>query len=283
MTKPDPSLKSLLQKLQSQLTPLSDSPYLDALVLASHVTLLTKSQLLADPKLTLTRDQNNQLEMALNKIRSGIPLPYVLGQWEFYQLPININQDVLIPRPETEGMVERALAWLDNNTDKVNCLELGTGSGCIAVALAKNHSKLIITASDISQKALNIARENSRLLAVDNQIEFIQTNLLEGIQKKYDLLVANLPYIPTEKLKTLKVYQSEPLIALDGGPDGLSFIRNVLQEVSNVLLPGALILMELDEDCGQQVLNLSRTILPDAMASLDQDLSGQDRYLVIQT
>ncbi|MFV1948586.1 MAG: class I SAM-dependent methyltransferase, partial [Anaerolineales bacterium] len=136
MTTPDPPSMSLLHKIQSRLIPLSETPYLDALVLISHVSNLTKSQLIANPKTLLTAKQNDQLELALEQLSSGTPLPYVLGQWEFYQLLFNINPEVLIPRPETEGLVDRALSWLDQNPTKNNCLELGTGSGCIAVALA---------------------------------------------------------------------------------------------------------------------------------------------------
>ena len=283
MTTPEPPSMSLLQKIQSQLIPVSDSPYLDALVLISHVSSLTKSQLIANPKIILTADQSDQLELALEKLRSGIPLPYVLGQWEFYQLAINIDPDVLIPRPETEGLVERALVWLEENPTKNNCLELGTGSGCIAVALAKHHSKIMITASDISAKALDTARENSLLHSVDKQIDFIQTNLLDGIQDKYDLLIANLPYIPSQKLKTLKVFQTEPHLALDGGPDGLSYIKKTLEGAPEILNPGALILLELDEDCGRQGLELARKVFPQAESRLEQDLSGLDRYLIIQT
>lgn len=283
MTTPDPTSMSLLQKIQSHLIPLSDSPYLDALVLISHISSLTKSQLIANPKTILTAEQSDQLELALEKLSSGTPLPYVLGQWEFYQLPFNINPEVLIPRPETEGLVDRALAWLDENPTKNNCLELGTGSGCIAVVLAKNNSNLKVTACDISPEALDTARGNSRLHSVDNQINFIRSDLLDGIQGKYDLLIANLPYIPSQKLKTLKVFQTEPQLALDGGPDGLSLIKKTLHGAPEILNPGALILLELDEDCGQQALDLASKAFPQAESRLEGDLSELDRYLIIQT
>ncbi len=283
MTTPDPPSMSLFHKIQSRLIPLSETPYLDALVLITHVSNLTKSQLISNPNIFLTTEQNDQLELALEQLSSGTPLPYVLGQWEFYQLLFNINPDVLIPRPETEGLVDRALSWLDQNPTKNNCLELGTGSGCITVALAKHQPKLKITAGDISSKALNTARENSRLHSVDKQIHFIQTDLLDGIQENFDLLIANLPYIPSQKLKKLKVFQTEPQLALDGGQDGLSLIKKTLQSAPEILKPGALILLELDEDCGPQALELARKAFPQAENCLEQDLSGLDRYLIIQT
>jgi len=283
LTTPDQPSMSLLQKIQSQLIPISDSPYLDALVLISHVSGLTKSQIITNPKTILTTDQSDQLELALEQLSSGTALPYVLGEWEFYQLPFKINPDVLIPRPETECLVDRALIWLDKNPTKNNCLELGTGSGCIAVALAKNNSKLKVTACDISPEALDTARENSRVHSVDKQIHFIQTDLLDGIQDKYDLLIANLPYIPSQKLRTLKVFQTEPQLALDGGPDGLSLIKKTLQGAQVILNPEAIILLELDEDCGPKALELATKAFPQAESRLEQDLSGLDRYLIIQT
>jgi len=283
LTTPDQPSISLLQKIQSQLSKLSDSPYLDALVLISHISNLTKSQLIANPKTILTAEQSVQLELALEKLRSGTPLPYVLGQWEFYQLPFNINPEVLIPRPETEGLVDRALEWLAKNPTRNNCLELGTGSGCIAVVLAKNNSNLKVTACDISPEALDTARQNSRLHSVDYQINFILSDLLDSIQGKYDLLIANLPYIPSQKLITLKVFHTEPHIALDGGPDGLSLIKKTLEGAPEILNPEALILLELGEDCGPQALCLANKAFPQAENRLEGDLSGLDRYLIIQT
>lgn len=274
---------SRLKELQSQFATFSDSPYLDSLVLLQHITGKTKAQLLAHPTPALNIDQENHISEAIQKLRDGIPLPYVLGRWEFYQLSFNINQDVLIPRPETEGLVDRALAWLSDNPTRINCLELGTGSGCIAVALAKNIPDLKITASDISGKALDIARGNSLLHSVDKKIRFIQSDLLDGIQGNFDLLICNLPYIPTQKLRTLVVYQTEPNLALDGGPDGLSLIKKTLEDAPDILNPGALILLELDEDCGPQTLDLAGKVFPDAEIHLEQDLAGLDRYLIIQT
>ena len=148
---------TLRERLQSEISPHSESPYLDSLVLLSHISGLNKSQILADPDFDLDPDQTKHLQQALEKISSGMPLPHVLGKWEFFKLPFTITPEVLIPRPETEGLVELALDWLKNHPGRRRCLDIGTGSGCIAITLAKHIPDLMITATDISPGALQVA------------------------------------------------------------------------------------------------------------------------------
>jgi release factor glutamine methyltransferase len=268
--------------LQEELTPLSESPYLDSVVLLSHITGLTKSRLLANPDPNLTGQQGDKLKQALAQLKNGTPLPYVVGEWEFYQYPFIITPDVLIPRPETEGLVELALAWLKEHPEHRTCLDIGTGCGCIAVSLAKNLPDLNIIATDISPSALQIARENALRHKVEDQIIFRERDLLTGMDGKVDLLVANLPYIPTEKLKSLPVYSREPVVALDGGADGLLHIKKVLKNARQHMQPGGAIFLELDEDSGAAALALAREVWPGKTLKLNQDLAGQDRYLSIQ-
>ncbi len=283
LTPTDQLTMARFNKIQSLVSLTGDTPYHDALVLLAHITGKSKAHILAHPEIELTIEQEHQVSDGIQKLRDGFPLPYVLGRWEFYQLPLIVNQNVLIPRPETEGLVDRALAWLHENPGRNNCLDLGTGSGCIAVAIAINNPGYQITASDISERALDTARRNSQLHAAEKRIRFIQSNLLDDIDGKFDLLVSNLPYIPTQKLKTLAVSQFEPNLALDGGPDGLSLIKKTLKDAPGILNPGALILLELDEDCGPQAVELARKAFPAADFRLEQDLAGLDRYLIIQT
>ena len=274
---------STLHKIREQIEPYSESPYLDALVLLTHITSKSKSNVLTHPTPELTGEQSEQLEISLHKIKDGISLPYVLGTWEFYKLNFKITPDVLIPRPESEWLVEKGLSWLNEHPQQRTCLDLGTGSGCLAVALAKNKHDLKVFATDMSYQALLIARENANHHDIQEQIDFAAVDLLNGIKTKVDLLVANLPYIPTNKLKNLAVYQSEPRLALDGGQDGLSYIKEVLIHAPSILNPDGLILLELDESSGEQVLELTRMPFPDAEVLLIQDLSNQDRYIQIQT
>jgi len=273
---------TFLKGLQEELQKHSESPYLDSVVLLAHITGLTKSQLLANPDPSLSPAQKKQIERALIRIKAGTPLPYVIGEWEFFQLKFKITEDVLIPRPETEGLVELALAWLDSHPGRNSCLEIGTGCGCIAISMAAKIPDLKIIATDISNSALQVARENARAHQVDDQIVFEERDLLTGMERKVDLLVANLPYIPTKKLRSLPVYDHEPYLALDGGADGLYYVKKVLKSARNHMHPGGAIFLELDEDSGASALALAREVWPGMTLKLSQDLSGQDRYLSIQ-
>jgi len=276
------SSKPMLKKIQDQLKSHSESPYLDSLVLLGHISGKSKSELIAHPSPKLSASQNQSLSTAITELQNGVPLPYVLGEWEFFKLSFTITPDVLIPRPETEGLVELALEWLRENPGKRSCLEIGTGSGCIAVSLAKSIPDLHLIATDISLPALQVAKENANRQEVLSQIHFLERDLYSGITMPFDLLVANLPYIPSDKLRSLDVYRSEPTLALDGGQDGLHYIKEVLKEAGQHLNPGGAIFLELDEDCGALALALAQEFWPGNTTHLIQDLSGQDRYLCIQ-
>ena len=273
---------SLLERIRIAIEDQSDSPYSDALVLLSHISGRPKTEILAHPELVLRKDQESQLESSLEKLRGGTPLPYVLGAWEFFGLMFKITPEVLIPRPESEWLVETGMNWLRDNPARRICLDLGTGSGCLGVAAAKSIPDLKVIAMDKSYSALLIARENARRHQVQDRIDFIAADLLKGVSIQVDLAIANLPYIPSEKLKGLPVYQTEPLNALDGGPDGLSYIRKFLDDLPDLVTPGGLVLLELDEEVGEEALDLAGESNPKADIQLIQDLAGQNRYLRIQ-
>ncbi len=272
----------MLKQIQEQLKSYSESPYLDSLVLLGHISGKSKTALIAHPSPELSAAQKQSITSAIKQLQNGIPLPYVLGEWEFFNLCFNVTSDVLIPRPETEGLIELALDWLRANPGKRSCLEIGTGSGCIAVSLAKSIPDLQIIATDISLPALQVAKENASKHEVLPQIQFLERDLFTGITRPIDLLVANLPYIPSGKLKSLAVFQSEPTLALDGGQDGLRYIKEVLKKAGHHINPGGAIFLELDEDCGASALTLAKEVWPGITIQLTQDLAGQDRYLTIQ-
>jgi release factor glutamine methyltransferase len=280
---------ALLSSITTCLASLSDTPALDASVLLAHITSKPRTWILAHPELTLTPEQQIQLDDALQQLERGKPFPYVLGHWEFFGLEFDLTPDVLIPRPETELLVEKAIAWLKNHPDKNNIADVGTGSGAIAVSLAKNLPNAHILATDISAKALDVATRNAEKHGVNKQINFVECDLLPHPQPLsqwemgVNLLCANLPYIPTTTLQTLSVFQHEPTLALDGGSTGFEVIERLLRIASTHLAPRALLLFEIEATLGEQALKLGKQYFPSASLTLHQDLTGRDRLLQIQT
>jgi len=276
---------SLLLDITNRLSPISDSPALDASVLIGHVVSKSRTWVLAHPEFVLTAEQSEQLEGLLTRLESGEAFPYILGHWEFYGLDLEVTQDVLIPRPETELIVEKAINWLIGNPEQRRIADIGTGSGAIAISLAKKISNAEILATDISSDALQVAMRNAEKHNVGRNITFAKCDLLpvqSNSYSKIDLMCANLPYIPTKSLKQLPVYKREPTIALDGGEDGLELYRRLLYMVPAWLAPKGAILMEIDSTCGASALDLVRSVLPEALVRLHQDLAGLDRLLEIQ-
>ena len=211
----------------------------------------------------------------------------MLGEWEFYGLTFELTPDVLIPRPETELLVEQALEWLADRPAPLLAADVGTGSGCIAISLAVHAPRLRLLASDLSWRALQVARGNLARHRVEGQISLLQCDLLPPLSVPLDLLVANLPYIPSAVLPGLSVSLSEPPLALDGGLDGLDVIRRLLLSAAPgqrpCLAPGGLLLLEIEASQGQAALSLARQSFPGAEIRLLPDLAGHDRALYVQT
>lgn len=264
----------------------SDTPSLDAQVLLTHVLGQSRTWLLAHPEAKLTQDQNSKFNQAISRIQANVPLPYVIGHWEFYGLEFALSPAVLIPRPETELLVEQAISWLALNPNRRKAADIGTGSGCIAVTLAQQISDLDVIATDISEDALQIAEQNAQHHQVDQRIRFLQSDLLPTLDiwgAKSDLICANLPYIPTAILHSLKVFGREPVLALDGGADGLNTIRRLLSKIPQYLQPGGLLLLEIDSSQGIPALTLVQKAFPDARVQLLPDLAGHDRLIRVES
>jgi release factor glutamine methyltransferase len=275
----------LVTNLQSLFSNLSETPTLDTQVLLAHITGKNRAWLLAHPEAVLPHTQQTELEIAVTRLQAGEPLPYVLGNWDFYGLNFNINAHTLIPRPETELLVEQGLQWLQSHPAQRHIADIGTGSGCIAIALAVNIPDLRVIATDVSAEALEIAQTNAKKHAVDNQIDFLQTDLLSLPASCLPLHVicANLPYIPTETLAGLEVFKREPTLALDGGPDGLSLIRRLLPQAVHHLASGGLLLLEIEHTQSQAALNLAQEFFSAAQIDLLPDLADHDRVIRIET
>ena len=261
-----------------------DTAGFDAQILLKHITGHNRAWLLSHPEAILTDQQEKDLEDAILKLRSGLPLPYLLGNWEFFGLEFQITPDVLIPRPETELLVETALTQV-RSQPRLNyqILDIGTGSGIIPISLATLIPNAFFVATDISPAAIKLARLNAERHGVNNRIDFEETDLLpdDFETKNFDIICANLPYIPTSTLTTLEVYGKEPTLALDGGEDGLELIRKLINRLSRSNLTECLILLEIEQRQGTAVTALAQEAFPQANCRVLRDLAGFNRLLVI--
>ena len=274
-------MPSLLSDITTRLSSTSDTPALDASVLIAHITNRSRTWVVAHPDLTLTSAQQELLNDSLSRLERGESFPYILGHWEFFGLDFDITPDVLIPRPETELLVEKAITWLKEHPARRNIADVGTGSGAIAISLAANIPNANLLATDISPKALQIAIQNAEKHGVLSKINFMECDLLPK-RSSIDLLCANLPYIPTNTLHTLPVYGREPTLALDGGSDGFALIRRVMKKAKSHLASNSLMLFEIEETLGKNAIALAHENFPSAAIKLHKDLTGRDRILEIQ-
>jgi release factor glutamine methyltransferase len=189
---------------------------------------------------------------------------------------------VLIPRPETELLVETALRWLRLHPAADSAVDVGTGSGCIAVSLAVNTSTLHIVATDISAEALAVAQRNAQIHHVEDRITFQEADLISAELRRFDLICANLPYLPTSRLAKVNSLPYEPALALDGGPDGLALIKRCLAYApAHICTPGML-LFEIEASTGNAAIALARKAFPQAKVTLIPDLAGKERLLIIE-
>jgi release factor glutamine methyltransferase len=260
----------------------SDTPTLDAQTLLAHRLGKSRTWLLAHPEKNLSDSDLSSFQQELNDLGKGIPLPYVLGSWEFYGLSFTVTPDTLIPRPETELLVEKALGTIKLQQEPCLSIDIGTGCGCIAIALAKNNPSVTILATDISYPALKIARKNVIQHEVVDQVKLLQADLIPPISGHFDLICANLPYIPTQTLQNLDISGREPDLALDGGPKGLDFISKLFEEAKAYIAPGGILLIEIESSQGEKIQNLVLQAFPQADIELLPDLSGRDRLITIR-
>ena len=281
-------VSSQLSEITHQLTSISDTPALDASVLLAHILHKRRTWVMAHPELTLTPEQQKLLDDSLRRLERGESFPYVLGHWEFFGMDFEVTPDVLIPRPETELLVERAIASLKGSQAWKSVADVGTGSGVIAISIAVHVHKAHVLATDISPRALEVARRNAGKFDVLHKVDFVQCDLLPERntpllrELRFDLICANLPYIPTETLHNLPVFGREPTLALDGGEDGLELISRLLRMAPDWLAPDGMILLEIESTRGSQASDLARDLFPEAAIHLHQDLAGRDRLLEIR-
>jgi release factor glutamine methyltransferase len=270
-----------LDHLRQEIAPLSDSANLDAQVLLAHVLEQSRAWVLAHQEVQLSLEQESALLTALEQLKNGVALPYILGVWQFYGLEFIVSPDTLIPRPETELLVETALDWLATHPERRWCVDVGTGSGCIAVTLAKHVPGLQVLASDHSLSALRVAQENAIRHQVVGRVKFVQSDLLAAFGEGFDLICANLPYIPSRDLHSLDVARREPLNALDGGYDGLELIRILLEAAPAVIAPDGILLLEIGADQAEAARTIARRNFPECELRVLKDLAGRERVLQV--
>lgn len=278
------ALGAWIEQARARLKDRSDQPGLEASLLAAFQLGQTRSWVYAHPQQLLAAEQAQALNCLLEQLADGTPLPYLTHTQEFYGLKFTVSPAVLIPRPETELLVEQALTWLAQRTrgPAPSAADVGCGSGCIAVTLAKRTPDLRVLACDLSLAALRIAAQNAAQHAVSSRIQWMQSDLLSAAAGPFDLVCANLPYIPTQTLAGLEVARHEPTLALDGGADGLDAIRRLLADAPRWLTPGGLFLLEIETRQGPAAAALAQQAFPDAHTQVLQDLAGHDRLIRIE-
>lgn len=222
-------------------------------------------------------------------IKSDIPEAYVTGKAFFCDLEFIVNENVLIPRIETENLVDIVVNYikenkLASNTD-LKILDIGTGSGCIAITLANKLPNIYVDAIDISPKALSVAKENAVKNRVGDRVKFIENNLLENITQHYDIIVSNLPYIPTKRIPILEnsVKNFEPTLALDGGEDGFELYRKLFKQIVENNINPKFIAIEFDDEHNELAKKEAKKYFSNHDIKVEKDLFKYDRFLTIQT
>lgn len=260
----------------------SDTPWLDGQLIASHVLGMSRAAMLARLEQPLTDPQKTRLNDLVNDYISGTALPYILGEWDFYGRRFIVTADVLIPRPETELLVEHALGYLDDHPGRCRVGDVGTGSGCIGLTIALERPGIELFGLDISYRALIVARENARRFDLLLRTRLVQSDLLSSVQVQFDLICANLPYIPSERLEQLDVARREPWLALDGGVKGLDIILRLMQQSQRKLKPGGFLLLEIDETQVDAIEQVAEN-LHYSEIMIFHDLQAKPRLVVLKS
>lgn len=258
-----------------------ESPKQKARLLMQAILNQTRQYLMVYDEKNLTKEQQEKYFKAIDKLIKGIPLQHITHQQEFMKMNFYVNEKVLVPRPDTEILVEEVIEIAKKiNAKKI--LDLCTGSGAIAISLAKYIENSQITAIDISKEALNIAERNAKSNGVDKQIAFLPSDLFDEIPKeKYDMIVSNPPYIKRKLIRTLdKEVQKEPYIALDGGYDGLDFYRKIISQAYEFLKYKGYLCLEIGYDQKMDVMELIEREEKYVNTYGKKDLYGNDRIVI---
>ena len=264
-----------------------DEPGFEAEYLLRHALDCTRESLLLDLDTDVSPSAQCHFDSLVNRRAAGEPSAYITGHKEFYGLDFKVDPRALIPRPETELLIESVFGFasLRSTGGKgLTIVDVGTGCGAIAIAIATHLPGASIIATDISPDALALARENTTRHSVEDRVTLLHGDLLSLLPQPVDILVSNLPYIPSTELPYLarEITNHEPRLALDGGPDGMAVIRRIIQQAKdNLSLDGATFI-EIGWDQGQRVMAHAQNLWPNSQASITPDLAGLDRVLTIR-
>ena len=258
-----------------------EQPVLKARILMQFTLNKPREYLVIYDKNELTKNQEAMYLQNIERLIAGIPVQHITQTQEFMKMNFFVNEDVLIPRPDTEVLVEEVIE-ITKRLTRPRVLDLCTGSGAIAISIAKYASNTIVYASDISKNAIEVAKKNAKTNNVENRIEFIESDLFTDIPKtKFDIIVSNPPYIKREEISKLNIeVQKEPKTALDGGIDGLDFYRKIAGEAYNYLKYNGYLCMEIGYDQKDYVLDILNYENRYSNSYCKKDLYGNDRIIV---
>lgn len=253
-----------------------EEPISKARRLLAFTLNVSKEHLLINNKQEVLRDKIEEFNKYIDKLIKGEPIQYIIGKQYFMGFEFVVNKNVLIPQPDTEILVEKTIE-IARMYEKPKILDLCTGSGAISISIAKLISDVKVFASDISKEALKVAKLNDK----ENKVTFIESDMFKNIKEKFDIIVSNPPYIKTEEVKTLsKEVQNEPMLALDGGQDGLMFYRDIIENAHNHLTPNGYLCLEIGEDQREEVTDIIKQNNNYTKIKVYKDLSGNDRIIV---
>lgn len=276
------TIREALQWARSRLQA-SPTPYEDARLLLQHVLSAGHTYLAAHPERSLTDGEEQLFRSAVDRALQLEPIPYITGRAFFDGLDFLVTKDVLIPRPETELLVETAAKWAEDNKAQ-RIVDVGTGSGCIAISMARRLPISSIIAVDRSTAALEIARQNVLRHNIAGRVHLLLASLLQALAGPIDLIVANLPYVSDLEWTSLDdgVKWYEPVQALRGGPDGLDLIGALLQQATSRLRSDGAIFLEIGWQQGEAARQLAQAYFPTAHINVNSDYAGHDRLVVVE-
>ncbi len=257
----------------------SETPFLDASLLLAFVLGMTKEKLFAQYPEPITEEQQALYKKSLEKRKNNIPIAYILKTKEFYGLSFHVDSRVLIPRPETETLIETAFSLLKKNGNIKNILDLCSGSGCIGITLKYFRPDCSVTCADISEETLDVCRYNSKNI-LGEVLPTVKSNLFDSLSKSFDMIISNPPYLTEDEVKIM-IDQNwqEPPLALHGGEDGLFLIRKIINQAGSYLTPGGYILLE---SAINQTYDIAKELIDSGFSGTEivQDLTGRNRVTI---